>query len=143
MRYDFSTIMDRHGLDAIAVDAAPCAGQVREGFDVIPMWIADMNFPTVPSIPRAIISRAEHPAYGYFSPRQEYYDAIIRWQRERNGVEGLEPTQWRRGSETGAHRLRQRRAGRSGQRGERAVLPGRQDSGALPHLYRLYPRFGE
>ena len=91
MRYDFSTIMDRHGLDAIAVDAAPCAGQVREGFDVIPMWVADMNFPTVPSIPRAIISRAEHPAYGYFSPRQEYYDAIIRWQKVRNGVDGLEP----------------------------------------------------
>ena len=91
MQYDFSTIMDRHGLDAIAVDAAPCAGLLREGFDVIPMWIADMNFPTAPSIPRAIISRAEHPAYGYFSPRQEYYDAIIRWQRERNGVSGLEP----------------------------------------------------
>ena len=91
MGYDFSTIMDRHGLDAIAVDAAPCAGLLREGFDVIPMWIADMKFPTAPSIPRAIISRAEHPAYGYFSPRQEYYDAIIRWQRERNGVSGLEP----------------------------------------------------
>ena len=91
MQYDFSTIMDRHGLDAIAVDAAPCAGLLREGFDVIPMWIADMNFPTAPSIPRAIISRTEHPAYGYFAPRQEYYDAILRWQRERNGVVGLEP----------------------------------------------------
>ena len=91
MGYDFSTIMDRRGMDAIAVDAAPCLGKVRDGFDVIPMWVADMSFPTVPSIPRAIISRAEHPAYGYFSPRQEYYDAIIRWQRERNGVEGLEP----------------------------------------------------
>ena len=91
MRYDFTTVMDRHGRDAIAVDAAPCAGLVREGFDTIPMWIADMNFPTVPSIPQAIISRAEHPAYGYFSPRQEYYDAIIRWQNRRNGVEGLKP----------------------------------------------------
>ena len=91
MRYDFTTVMDRHGRDAIAVDGAPCAGLVREGFDTIPMWIADMNFATVPSIPRAIISRAEHPAYGYFAPRQEYYDAIIRWQKVRNGVEGLEP----------------------------------------------------
>ena len=91
MRYDFTTVMDRHGRDAIAVDGAPCAGLVREGFDTIPMWIADMNFATVPSIPRAIISRAEHPAYGYFAPRQEYYDAIIRWQKARNGVEGLEP----------------------------------------------------
>ncbi len=38
----------------------------KEGYDVIPMWVADMNFPTVPTIPEAIIERAQHPAYGYF-----------------------------------------------------------------------------
>ena len=91
MGYDFTTVMNRQGMDAIAVDAPPCAGTVQEGFDVIPMWIADMNFATAPSIPKAIIARAEHPLYGYFAPRQEYYDAIIGWQRSRNGVEGLEP----------------------------------------------------
>lgn len=87
MHYDFTSIMDRHGMDALAVDFPP--GQPKDGFDVIPMWVADMNFPTVPTIPEAIIQRAQHSAYGYFLPRQEYYDAIIRWQRERNGVEGL------------------------------------------------------
>lgn len=61
----------------------------REGFDVIPMWVADMNFPTAPSIPEAIIRRAGHPAYGYFRPTEDYFHAIIRWQRERNGVDGL------------------------------------------------------
>ena len=50
-----------------------------------------MNFPTAPSIPEAIIRRASHPAYGYFSPTPEYYDAIIRWQKERNGVDGVLP----------------------------------------------------
>ena len=45
----------------------------KEGFDVIPMWVTDMNFPTVPTIPEAIIERAKHPAYGYFSPREEYF----------------------------------------------------------------------
>ena len=89
MQYDFTSIMDRKGMDALAVDNPP--GLPKNGFDVIPMWVADMNFPTVPTIPQAIIRRAEHSAYGYFYPRTEYYEAIIRWQRERNGVEGLAP----------------------------------------------------
>ncbi|MCI7638674.1 MAG: aminotransferase class I/II-fold pyridoxal phosphate-dependent enzyme [Clostridiales bacterium] len=95
MKYDFTSIMDRHGMDAMAVDGLGAGGAApklpREGFDVIPMWVADMNFPTVPTIPEAIIRRAQHPAYGYFSPRREYFDAIIGWHRERNGVEGLCP----------------------------------------------------
>lgn len=91
MKYDFTSILDRRGLDAIAVDApgktvfspdAPTA----EGFDLIPMWVADMNFPTVPTVAEAMIARAKHPAYGYFSPRQEYYDCISRWHRVHHGV---------------------------------------------------------
>lgn len=92
MKYDFTSILDRRGRDSIAVDTVPIPGAtVREGFDVIPMWIADMNFPTCPAIPRAMIARAEHPAYGYFAPPQAYYDAIARWQERRNGVTGLTP----------------------------------------------------
>ena len=94
MKYDFTTLMDRRGKDAIAVDGlgtgfAPAAP--KEGFDAIPMWVADMNFPTVPTIPQAIIARAQHPAYGYFDPSKAYYDAILNWQYTRNGVTGLEP----------------------------------------------------
>ena len=89
MKYDFTTIMDRRNMDAIAVDCPP--GQPKEGFDVIPMWVADMNFPTAPSIPAAIAERTQHAAYGYFRPRQEYYDAIIGWHKIRNGVEGILP----------------------------------------------------
>ncbi len=93
MKYDFTTIMDRRGRDALAVDAlgqgwAPAAP--REGFDAIPMWVADMNFPTVPTVCAAITERVAHPAFGYFDPRDEYFDAIIRWQTTRNGVMGLE-----------------------------------------------------
>ena len=95
MGYDFTSLMDRHGMDAIAVDAPGAPGfsitAPKEGFDVIPMWVADMNFPTVPTIVEAMIDRARHPAYGYFFPRPEYYDSIIRWHKNRNGVEGLEP----------------------------------------------------
>ena len=91
MKYDFTSILDRKGMDAIAVDAPGNTvfspnGPSREGFDLIPMWVADMNFPTVPTVPQAIIQRAQHPAYGYFSPRKEYFDSILRWHKTHHGV---------------------------------------------------------
>ena len=96
MKYDFTTVLDRRGKDSIAVepfasDWMTWPAKTKEGFDLIPMWVADMNFPAVPTIPEAIIERTNHTTYGYFSPREEYFDAIIKWQRVRNGVEGLEP----------------------------------------------------
>ena len=94
MKYDFTSLMDRHGKDAIAVDGlgtwpgfAP--EKPEEGFDVIPMWVADMNFPTAPCIQDAIIERVKHPAFGYFVPSEEYYESIIKWHEIRNGVSGL------------------------------------------------------
>lgn len=90
MKYDFTSIVDRHDRDAIAVDMIPFENApVQEGFDRIPMWVADMNFPTVPTIQEHMIARAGHPMFGYFFPSKEYYDAIIRWQAKRNGVDGL------------------------------------------------------
>lgn len=90
MTYDFTTIMDRTGKDSIAVDVIPISdAKVQDGFSKIPMWVADMNFATVPTITEAIIERAKHPAFGYFSTSDEYYNAIIRWQEERNQVTGL------------------------------------------------------
>ncbi|HIY02836.1 MAG TPA: aminotransferase class I/II-fold pyridoxal phosphate-dependent enzyme [Candidatus Blautia faecipullorum] len=97
MKYDFTTIMDRLGKDAIAVDA-PHSGvsggafadaRVKDGFSIIPMWVADMNFATVPTVPQAIARRAAHPAYGYFQPPKAYYDSIIRWHEQNYGVTGL------------------------------------------------------
>ena len=91
MTYDFTTVMDRKGKDALAVDVIPFEGaQVQEGFDVLPMWVADMNFATVPTIQEHVINRVNHPAFGYFNPSQEYYDGIIGWQSARNQVTGLE-----------------------------------------------------
>ena len=61
----------------------------RDGFDVIPMWVADMNFQTAPSVCEAITKRLEHQVFGYFNPSEDYYNSIINWQKVRNGVEGL------------------------------------------------------
>lgn len=94
MKYDFTSIIDRRGKDAIAVERIPSDWvdfpvAIKEGFDRIPMWVADMNFPTVPTIAEAMIERAKHLTYGYFNPTEEYYDSIICWHETRNGVTGL------------------------------------------------------
>ena len=92
MKYDFTSILDRTGKDAIAVEKIPIPGaQVKAGFDRIPMWVADMNFPTVPTVIETMMERVQHPAYGYFDLSEEYYRSIIQWQGTRNGVKGLKP----------------------------------------------------
>lgn len=96
MKYDFETVIDRHDRDAMAVDAvghmpgfAPDAPE--EGFDIIPMWVADMNFPVVPTVQQKIHERVDHPAFGYFPVREEYTQLIMQWHQQRNHVQGLTP----------------------------------------------------
>lgn len=110
MKYDFTSIIDRRGKDAISVDfpekflkkaeGEPEAvkamrkrlyggADLKEGMDIIPMWVADMNFPVVPSIQEAMAERIKNPTFGYFLPADEYFEKIINWQKIRNHVEGL------------------------------------------------------
>lgn len=107
MKYDFTTIIDRRGKDATAIDNMGKKiwgnepGAPKEGFDFIPMWVADMNFATSPSVTDAIKKRLEHPLFGYFPTRKEYYDAIIHWHESHFGVTGL--TAEAIGYENGVH----------------------------------------
>ena len=96
MNYDFTSILDRRNMDALAIDAlgrmpAMAPSAPKPGFDAIPMWVADMNFPVLPAIQEAIAARTRAPHFGYFQPRDAYYDAIIRWHETLNGAAGLEP----------------------------------------------------
>ena len=95
MTFDFETMLDRAGRDALSIDSlgtgkgyAP--GAPLPGIDPIPMWIADMNYPTAPCVVRSIVARAEHPAFGYFDAPRAYYDAIKFWYKKRHGVTGIE-----------------------------------------------------
>ena len=87
MKYDFTSIIDRRGMDATALDSVGAykwgiePEAPAEGFDFIPMWVADMNFATCPAIPREIIRRAEHPLFGYFNYSDEYYQSILGWRK--------------------------------------------------------------
>lgn len=107
MKYDFTSIIDRRGKDAMAIDniGKKHWGNEpdfpKEGFDPIPMWVADMNFGTAPAVTDAIIARAQHPTFGYFGARDEYYQSIIDWQSRRNGHIGLEKKHI--GYENGVH----------------------------------------
>ncbi|NLD16347.1 MAG: aminotransferase class I/II-fold pyridoxal phosphate-dependent enzyme [Tissierellia bacterium] len=90
-KFDWESIIDRSGTHAFAVDVMPIPGaEIKEGFSRLPMWVADMNFETVPTIPEEMIKRAKHPLYGYFAVSDDYYNSIIDWHKRRNGVEGLE-----------------------------------------------------
>ena len=96
MKYDFTTVLNRHGKDALAVDGVGCTryapARPKKDRTVIPMWVADMNFATCPAIQEAITERVKHPCFGYFFPTDAYYNAIRDWQASRNGVETL-PTE--------------------------------------------------
>ena len=90
MPYDFTTVLDRRGMDSIAADIVPWDVSVDEGFDAIPMWVADMAYPVAPPVLDAMRKRLEFPSLGYYAMSDEYYDSILSWQRRRHGVEGLE-----------------------------------------------------
>ncbi len=95
MDHDLTTMPDRRGKDSIAADmdkndfwTIP-KGVTKPGFDQVPMWIADMNFPTCPTVMEALEERMKHPIFGYFVPSEEYYHAIIRWHKESFGTDDL------------------------------------------------------
>ena len=91
MTYDFTSILDRSGRDIIAVDVIPSRdAAVGPGRSAIPMWIADMSFPTAPCILEALEERLRFPNFGYFREPERYYQAILDWHRRRKGVTDLE-----------------------------------------------------
>lgn len=70
--FNFDQHIDRHNTRSVKWDEAPNA-------EVLPLWVADMDFATAPCVQQAIASRAIHPCYGYTLVPDEYYSAIIRW----------------------------------------------------------------
>lgn len=85
MNYDFDTIIDRRGMHCKKEDMLT-AMFGRD--DLLPLWIADMDFAVSPDISNALVRRfGEHPIYGYTLPYDAYWQSIIDWQRRRNGFE--------------------------------------------------------
>ncbi|MBO4671244.1 MAG: pyridoxal phosphate-dependent aminotransferase [Bacteroidales bacterium] len=83
--YDFDSIVERRGTACVKWDAPNGAG-VPSG-DVIPMWVADMDFRTAPCIIEALRRRVEHGVFGYTAVPESYYSSVISWFRRRRGWE--------------------------------------------------------
>ena len=77
MKYNFDELIERRGTGCVKWDESP-------NTDVIPMWVADMDFAVAPAIQEAVRQRAEHPIYAYTLVGDDYYDAIIRWFQRRH-----------------------------------------------------------
>jgi len=81
MRYDFAQRLDRSHTHSIKWDFVEATTGVP---DALPMWVADMDFETVPEIRDAVAARARHLNYGYTARSDEYYQAVIDWQARRH-----------------------------------------------------------
>ena len=82
MKYDFDTVVDRGGNRSAKYDERT----KKFGTDqVIPLWIADMDFKTAQPIIDALKARAEEGIWGYTSRPDSYFEAIRGWQKRRNG----------------------------------------------------------
>lgn len=78
MEYDFSRPTDRRGTDSYKWDSAPES-------DIIPLWVADMDFETFPAITEALQRRVAHGIFGYTRVPEAYYEAVCRWFKKRHG----------------------------------------------------------
>jgi cystathionine beta-lyase len=82
VRYDFDTVLDRRGTHSLKWDRC----LVDFGLDdVIPMWVADMDFAAPPAVVEAVTRRAAHGAYGYASVPESMWASAIDWLRTRHG----------------------------------------------------------
>ena len=82
MTYDFDKPVDRTG--TCDVKHATLA-EHRWRTDLLPLWVADMDWETPPCITQAIQARLQHPLYGYTTLPEDYWPCIIRWVQEHHG----------------------------------------------------------
>jgi cystathionine beta-lyase len=76
MRGNFDKIVKRTNTKSVKWDS--------KSEDILPMWVADMDFQVADVITEAIKKRADHPVYGYTMPGEEYYEAICSWWLKRH-----------------------------------------------------------
>ena len=88
MKCDFDELIERRGTDCVKWDERPRVGEHSSGMtlsdNVIPLWVADMDFKAAPAILEAVKKRAEHGVFGYNIVPESYYEAVISWFRRRH-----------------------------------------------------------
>ncbi len=82
MTYDFDAIIDRRGTNCEKWDDLE---RIFGTADVLPFWVADMDFAAAPGITAAIQAKAGHPVYGYHTKEESFFQAAMAWERRRHG----------------------------------------------------------
>ena len=82
MKYDFDKIYDRRNTDSLKYDFASERGLSP---DVLPLWVADMDFRIPEEVISAIKKRADHGIFGYTEPKEDYYKTVCGWFEKRHG----------------------------------------------------------
>lgn len=96
-RYDFDELVDRRGTGCVKWDERPqvlaeaseqvradASAEISTNPDIIPLWVADMDFKAAPAIQEAVRKRAEHGVFGYTVVDDDYYEAVISWFQRRH-----------------------------------------------------------
>ena len=79
MKYNFDEMISRRNTNCIKWDASADS-------EMLPMWVADMDFRTAPAIVEALQKRVAHGIFGYTRVPDEYYQAVISWLDRRHGL---------------------------------------------------------
>ena len=77
--YNFDQVINRKNTNSVKYD-----GDKAQDPRMIPMWVADMDFETLPEVKEALVKRAQHGIFGYASPTESYYQAVINWMKDRH-----------------------------------------------------------
>ena len=77
MKYNFDEIIERRNTGCVKWDEKPDS-------NIIPLWVADMDFAVAPAIQEAIKRRAQHPVFGYTHVQDDYYESVISWFKRRH-----------------------------------------------------------
>lgn len=80
--YDFDKMIDRRGSGAVKVDGLK---EIYGDANLLPLWVADMDFETPPCVTAALKQRLEHPIYGYTVTPKEYWPTVATWIKEHHG----------------------------------------------------------
>ena len=84
MKFDFDQVVDRRHTNSVKWDVAD---RIFQGEDLLPLWIADMDFPTAPAIQAELRKRVEQGIFGYGILPPAYYQAVINWMKRRHQCE--------------------------------------------------------
>ncbi|MDE6152162.1 MAG: cystathionine beta-lyase, partial [Prevotella sp.] len=84
MKYNFDEIVPREGTDSFKLKYV---GEICGQTDVLPMWVADMDFRTPPFVIKAIEKRAHQGILGYTCTNDRYYESICTWCRKQYGMD--------------------------------------------------------